>query len=236
MKKVLFKIGIAVSAVVLFNSCSVEKRLYRNGVNVNWHSGLKKSKGDVETQDVTFQESKISNDFSSPKVNNTKIMNDVATNDNGYFEINQEEIATSESNFESNVSDILVSNSKTQVGNGSNIEQNSEIKNNSTFRKPVFSKQKAKIKSKVTGAMSDDDLIGLILCLVGLAPFGVMVAKGKRSAAFKTNLMLWLGGFACIILSVILAFSGSLLGAVFSILGSLLFLASFIHGLISILR
>jgi hypothetical protein len=233
MKKVLFKIGIAVSAVVLFNSCSVEKRLYRNGMNIEWHSGLKKSKGNVETQEVISQETKNSNDFSSPKVNNTLVTNDVATNDNGYFENNQEVKETSENNLESNV---LVSNSNTQASVGSTIEQNDDIKNNSTFRKPVFSKQKAKIKSKVTGSMSDDDLIGLILCLVGLAPFGVMVAKGKRSTSFKTNLMLWLGGFACIILSVILAFSGSLLGAVFSILGSLLFLASFIHGLISILR
>jgi hypothetical protein len=84
---------------------------------------------------------------------------------------------------------------------------------------------------------SDNDLIlGIILCVIGLAPFGVLIAKGKGSE-FKTNLMLWLGGIICVILGLVIPIiTLSWFGLIFSALGSILWLSSIIHGLVTILK
>jgi len=86
-----------------------------------------------------------------------------------------------------------------------------------------------------TSDLDSDAIIGIILCLFGLAPFGVLIAKGK-GREFRTNLLLWLGGFISIILGLLITIiTLSWFGVIFSALGGIFFLASFIHGLISIL-
>lgn len=87
-----------------------------------------------------------------------------------------------------------------------------------------------------TGDLDSDSILGIVLCLFGLAPFGVLIAKGKGSE-FKTNLMLWLGGIISLILgAVITVITLSWFGLIFSAIGGILMLSSFIHGLLTILK
>jgi hypothetical protein len=237
MKKLSLLVTAAFCVAIGLNSCSVEKRLYRQGLTVDWNSGIKKSKQAVEE----VEESEIASN-SVQSVSKSEVVTSVSLNDEASInnEFTTETVSTTEStestpsytenstNSEENVSETNVINHDKV-----NVSQNKKKETSNVITK---NNHKKALKSKSAGSMSDDDLIGIILCLVGLAPFGVMVAKGKRSSEFKTNLLLWLGGFACIILGVILAIGGLYIGAIFSYLAYILLLSSFIHGLLSILR
>ena len=85
--------------------------------------------------------------------------------------------------------------------------------------------------------MSNDEIIGLVLVLIGLAPFGIKIAKGKNNKAFKTSLSLWLASWACFILGLIIAIAAtSMFGVILFGVAAILHAVTFIHGLISILR
>lgn len=237
MKKLSLLVTAAFCVAIGLNSCSVEKRLYRQGLTVDWNSGIKKSKQAVEE----VEESEIASN-SVQSVSKSEVVTSISLNDEVSInnEFSTETVSTTESteytpsytensaNTEENVSETNVINHDKV-----NVSQNKKKETSKVITK---NNHKKSVKSTSSGSMSDDDLIGIILCLVGLAPFGVMVAKGKRSSEFKTNLLLWLGGFACIILGVILAIGGLYIGAIFSYLAYILLLSSFIHGLLSILR
>jgi hypothetical protein len=234
MKKLSLLVTAAFCVAIGLNSCSVEKRLYRQGLTVDWNSGIKKSKQAVEE----VEESEIASN-SVQSVSKSEVVTSISLNDEASInnEFTTETVSTTEytpsytensANTEENVSETNVINHDKV-----NVSQNKKKETSKVITK---NNHKKSVKSTSSGSMSDDDLIGIILCLVGLAPFGVMVAKGKRSSEFKTNLLLWLGGFACIILGVVLAIGGLYIGAIFSYLAYILLLSSFIHGLLSILR
>jgi len=235
MKKLGLLVTAAFCVAIVLNSCSVEKRLYRQGLTVDWNSGIKKSKQAVEEiEESEIASNSVQTASKSEVVASVSLTDEVSMNN----EFTTETVLTTESapsytenstKTEENLSEaIVINNDKVNVTKSQKKETAKKViaKNN----------HKKALKSKSSGSMGDDELIGIILCLVGLAPFGVMVAKGKRSSEFKTNLLLWLGGFACIILGVVLALGGLYIGVIFSYLAYILLLSSFIHGLLSILR
>ena len=234
MKKLGLLVTAAFCVAIVLNSCSVEKRLYRQGLTVDWNSGIKKSKQAVEE----VEESEIASN-SVQSVSKSEVVTSISLNDEASInnEFTTETVLTTEStpSYTENSTNTEENVSETNVVNNDKVNVTQNKKKEST---KVITKNNPKkaLKSKSAGSIGDDELIGIILCLVGLAPFGVMVAKGKRSSEFKTNLLLWLGGFACIILGVILALGGLYIGVIFSYLAYILLLSSFIHGLLSILR
>ncbi len=233
MKKLILLVTVAFSVAIGLNSCSVQKRLYRQGLTVDWNAGIKKSKQTV----VEAEESEIASNSIQTAAKST-VVSSISLNDeasiNNEFTIEPASTTESTPSFTQNSTNTEENLREANVVNHDQVNLNQ--KRETTKKVITKNNHKKALKSTSSGSMGDDEIIGIILCLVGLAPFGVMVAKGKRSSAFKTNLLIWLGGFACIILGVIIALSGSYLGVIFSILSSLLFLTSFIHGLLSILR
>jgi hypothetical protein len=66
--QILFKSTIIVFSFVLFNSCTVEKRLYNSGLNIQWRKDKKTS----ETTDYVFEENrKISDDQTHESIVNS---------------------------------------------------------------------------------------------------------------------------------------------------------------------
>lgn len=114
--------------------------------------------------------------------------------------------------------------------------------------KPIRSKR-ARFYSKIPDegdkdGESDDDLdliIGLILCFLGLAPFGVLVALGK-GREFSTNLILWLASYFFMIIGIVSLFFLLEFEVVIVVFVACLVLAgvfsitSFIHALVTIIR
>ncbi len=77
-------------------------------------------------------------------------------------------------------------------------------------------------------------LIGVILVLVGLPPFGVLVVKGS-GRAFWGNLMIWITALLFILIGTVAFSATSFAGVFFWILGGIFALYSILHALIMIL-
>jgi hypothetical protein len=248
MKKLSY-LGLLLLTVVFLDSCTAIKRRYSPGYSVVWNnkSKTKKLKSAVELsnkkESITKNEvNLVSNEveknpsltknFSENKeetlytIYNNTSENDLASlNTNNNFSVRK----MSKDNFSQNLTEKPSSNAETSNSISSKVT------------KTPVKFVKDKLKQKSNGG-DTEMIIGIVLCLFGLAPFGIRYAKGKRSSAYKTNLMIWLAGWGClligIITAVLMAAGGSIsfLGLALYGIGGLLLFISFIHGLISILR
>ncbi|MBM3452024.1 MAG: hypothetical protein FJX84_02650 [Bacteroidetes bacterium] len=248
MKKLSYLVLLLLT-VIFLDSCSIVKRRYSPGYTVVWNakSKTKKLKSSVELSNK--KESITKNEVNS-------VANEVEKNPSltRNFSENKEEtlytsyINTSENDFASLNTDNTFSVRKMSKDNysqnliekpSSNVETSKSISSKVTKNPVKFVKDKLKQKSN---GGDEEMIIGILLCLFGLAPFGVRYAKGKNSSAYKTNLMIWLAGWGCLLIGIITAVlmatggSVSFLGLALYGIGGLLLFISFIHGLISILR
>jgi len=229
MKKGLINLGIILTAFIFLNACTVEKRLSRKGLNIQWHTGLKNAKA------KTLSEEKALNDATLAIANTENIykIETANTSDNA-----ESDNITSENNIQENNSTFIVATEECKV---SKAKKSNTIRTN-VPKKPVVKENSASAesrveKSKSLGSVGNNKFIGIILCVIGLAPLGVMIVKGKGSTEFKLNLKLWLGSFLSAISGIIiLIVTFNFVGFIFVALGSLLAVACLIHGIISISR
>jgi hypothetical protein len=241
MKRFIFKIAIVASVAVFMNSCTIEKKIYPKGYSITWNHKNKQDKNVENVQELAIVEKTMENS------NNTDMVVTPLNNEIENIDIDNSTALTStsieqaqENNSEPTVIDNQKTGTKTSTKAGTKtstkagqITAKTESRKNKVISQ-IIQKQSAKTFS--SRSIGSDEIIGIILCLFGLAPFGVLIAKGKGSE-FKTNLLLWLGGFVCIILGVVITvITLSWFGVIFSALGGILLLSSFIHGLFSILR
>jgi hypothetical protein len=245
MKK-LSLLSLAVLTILLLDSCSTLKRRYSSGYTVVWNSKSKSNKIN-STVDASVKKNKAVKQESSLTESNSIASSSMKTSPSNVIIENPYLIYNNSSNSE--IASIYDNNSISQSHNGiKNVFEKSSIEsseakinsNDKVIKSPI---KTFKNKIKQESAAGDTELIiGIILCLFGLAPFGVRYVKGKRDSAYKTNLMIWLGGWGClligIITAVLMASAGSLsfLGLALYGIGGLLLFISFIHGLISILK
>lgn len=242
MKKSFINFSIILSALIFMNACTVEKRLYRKGLNIELHAGLKNAKAKALSEEESINEAtstieptekvyKLETAYTSDNAESDNITSDNNIQDNNLtlkVALEESKLAAEETNVQ-----LVDKVSKTKKGNTiqTNVPKKFIVKQKNA---PVENRVE---KSKSLASGSDNDIIGIILCIIGLAPFGVMIAKGKGSAEYKLNLKLWLGGLISYIGGLIISIiTLSFVGFIFVALGGLLLLASFIHGLVSILR
>lgn len=228
MKKGLINLGIILSAIIFLNACTVEKRLSRKGLNIQWHAGLKNAKA------KTLIEEKALNDATlAIATENVYKLETANTSDNA-----EVDNIASDKNIQDNNSTFIVATEECKV---SKAKKSNTIRTN-VPKKPVVKENSASAesrveKSKSLGSVGNNKFICIILCVIGLAPLGVMIVKGKGSTEFKLNLKLWLGSFLSAISGIIiLIVTFNFVGFIFVALGSLLAVACLIHGIISISR
>jgi hypothetical protein len=92
-----FKLLIASALIISFTSCTVQKRLYRNGYSVNWSSNNKAPKSKVLINE-------IENSVSELKVENTDLAltsNEIVLEEKSVFSLNDEKLILKEYNNES---------------------------------------------------------------------------------------------------------------------------------------
>lgn len=228
MKKGLINLGIILSAFIFLNACTVEKRLSRKGLNIQWHAGLKNAKAKTLIEEKALTDATLA--IATENVYKLETAN---TSDNA-----EVDNIASDKNIQDNNSTFIVATEECKV---SKANKGNTIRTNLP-KKLVAMENSASAESRVEksnslGSVGGNKFIGIILCVIGLAPLGVMIVKGKQSTEFKLNLKLWLGGLisgwgGIIILIVTFNF----VGFIFVVLGGLLSFACLIHGIISISR
>lgn len=238
MKKLILSFFIAFFAVVFLNSCSVEKRLHQPGMNFEWQTSIKKSKLNdqeiTEIKDEKIQQTRnLSNPTNELSVTDEQSKNEVVLNNN---EISKQQDELAENSNPTNQAKI-VDNNQFNIKPKLKTKQIKEFSRLANGNKTInaFKNQREKF-SHSNKSVDSDQIIGVVLCIFGLAPFGILVAKGKRSGAFKTNLLIWIGGWASYILGLIIVLGGSFFGLILTALAFILLLISLIHGIINVLK
>ena len=164
MKKILL---VAASILVLVASCTVEKRVYRNGFNVQWHAmnGISKKGKNVEVNSVD-EEISVAQVIKAPKVN-------VSTS-NTYEAIAEESTTTLTQNDVASVDVTPIQNEAKSIANDIKGMAAVTIQNSpKSHEAKQVSKQEMKALRKAvkTAKKSDDVPIGLLYILCFFFPF-----------------------------------------------------------------
>jgi hypothetical protein len=247
MKKLSY-LGLLLLTVIFLDSCTAVKRRYSPGYSVVWNN-KSKTKNSKSTAELSNEKERITkNEVNSidnkleenPSLIRKFSMNKEESSYSSYNNTSENDLASLNNNIISVKNTTKENHSQSLVKKSSPSEETTKSISSKVTKTPIkFVKDGLKQKSQ---GGDTEMIIGIVLCLLGLAPFGVRYAKGKKSSAYKTNLYIWLGGWACfligIITAVLMATAGSVsfLGLALYGIGGLLLFISFIHGLISILK
>jgi uncharacterized membrane protein YqaE (UPF0057 family) len=163
MKKILL---VAASILFLVASCTVEKRVYRNGFNVQWHAmnGISKKDKNVEVNSVE-EEMAVAQVIKAPKVN-------VSTSNT--YEAIAEESTTLTQNDVASVDVAPIQNEAKSIANDIKGMAAVTIQNSpKSHEAKQVSKQEMKALRKAvkTASKSDDVPIGLLYIICFIFPF-----------------------------------------------------------------
>ena len=186
MKKILL---VAASILFLVASCTVEKRVYRNGFNVQWHAmnGISKKDKNVEVNSVE-EEIAVAQVIKAPKAN-------VSTSST-YEAISEESTTTLTQNDVASLEEAPIQNEVKSIANDikgmaavtiQNSPKNNEVKQ--------ISKQEIKsLRKTVKAAKKSDDVpIGLLYVICFIFPFiAVGIVTDWDITTVLLNLLLWL--------------------------------------------
>ena len=180
MKTLLKTLFLVLTSILLFNSCSIERKIYPKGYQITWHTKSKKENiSQTKVTDITTNEisenSSDDGDQSAHQIETKNILLDDLNNEtdanidesksnNAYPQANN-----SRSNTNERYSERILSESTSSFNNSRNPTHFS--------KKSGLEKSKDNLKS--SSSIGTEEIIGILLCLAGLAPFGILVAKGK---------------------------------------------------------
>lgn len=164
MKKILL---VAASILFLVASCTVEKRVYRNGFNVQWHAmnGISKKDKNVEVTSVE-EEIAVAQVIKAPKVH--------VSNSNTYEAIAEESTTTLTQNDVASVDVTPIQNEAKSIANDIKGMAAVTIQNSpkSHEAKQVSKQEMKALRKAVKAASKSDDVpIGLLYVLCFFFPF-----------------------------------------------------------------
>lgn len=164
MKKILL---VAASILFLVASCTVEKRVYRNGFNVQWHAmnGHSKKDKNIEISSVEEVET-VAKVVISPKDNSKTA---------SVYEMPTQEVITVAQNDEASIQSNSIGTTAPVVNVKGMADQTISVNQNIKEAKQI-SKQEMKALHKAVKSQkkSDDVPIGLLYILCFFVPFIVV--------------------------------------------------------------
>jgi len=161
MKKILL---ITASILFMVASCTVEKRVYRNGFNVQWHAMNGHSKKDKNTEITSIEEVEtVAKVVISPKENSKTA---------SVYELPNQEVVAFAQNDEASIQANSVSTTP-QVVNVKGMADQTISVNQKNKEVKQISKQEMKALRKVVNSQkqSDDVPVGLLYVLCFFFPF-----------------------------------------------------------------
>lgn len=164
MKKILL---VAASILFLVASCTVEKRVYRNGFNVQWHAMNGHSKKDKNMEVSSVEEAEtVAKVVVSPKDNNKTA---------SVYEMPTHEVITVAQNDEASIQSNSIATTAPVVNVKGMADQTISVNQNIKDAKQS-SKQEIKALKKALKSQkkSDDVPIGLLYVLCFFVPFIVV--------------------------------------------------------------
>lgn len=161
MKKILL---VAASILFLVASCTVEKRVYRNGFNVQWHAMNGHSKKDKSTEITSTEEvATVAKVVISPKENSKTA---------SVYELPTQEVVAVAQNDEASIQTNSIATTPQVVSVKGMADQTISINQKNKEVKQI-SKQEMKALHKAVKSQkqSDDVPVGLLYALCFFVPF-----------------------------------------------------------------
>lgn len=161
MKKILL---VTASILFLVASCTVEKRVYRNGFNVQWHAMNGHSKKDKNTEITSLEEVEtVAKVVISPKEN-------IKTAD--VYELPTQEIITVAQNDEASIqaNSVATTPQVVSVKGMANQTISANQKNNEV--KQISKEEMKSLRKAIKSSQKSDDVpVGLLYALCFFIPF-----------------------------------------------------------------
>jgi uncharacterized membrane protein YqaE (UPF0057 family) len=161
MKKILL---VTASILFLVASCTVEKRLYRNGFNVQWHAMIGHSKKDKNMEISSVEEVEtVTKVLVSPKDN---------TNTARVYEMPTQEVITVAQNDEASIQSSSIATTAPVVNVKGMADQTIAINQNIKEAKQISKQEIKALKKAVKSQKKSDDVpVGLLYVLCFFFPF-----------------------------------------------------------------
>ena len=181
MKKILL---VAASILFLVASCTVEKRVYRNGFNVQWHAmnGHSKKDKNMEVSSVEEVETVAKVVVSSKDNSNTASV----------YEMPTQEVITVAQNDEASIQSKSIGTTAPVVNVKGMADQTISVNQNIKDAKQITKQEIKALKKAVKSQKKSDDVpIGLLYVLCFFIPFlAVGLATDWDVTAVVINLLL----------------------------------------------
>lgn len=164
MKKILL---VAASILFLVASCTVEKRVYRNGFNVQWHAmnGHSKKDKNMEVSSVEEVET-VAKVVVSPKDNSKTA---------SVYEMPTQEVITVAQNDEASIQSNSIGTTAPVVNVKGMADQTISVNQNIKDAKQITKQEIKALKKAVKSQKKSDDVpIGLLYVLCFFVPFIVV--------------------------------------------------------------
>ena len=164
MKKILL---VAASILFLVASCTVEKRVYRNGFNVQWHAmnGHSKKDKNMEVSSVEEVETVAKVVVSSKDNSNTASV----------YEMPTQEVITVAQNDEASIQSKSIGTTAPVVNVKGMADQTISVNQNIKDAKQITKQEIKALKKAVKSQKKSDDVpIGLLYVLCFFVPFIVV--------------------------------------------------------------
>ncbi|MCX8487243.1 MAG: YqaE/Pmp3 family membrane protein [Crocinitomicaceae bacterium] len=164
MKKILL---VAASILFLVASCTVEKRVYRNGFNVQWHAMNGHSKKEKNTEITSIEElENVAKVVVSPKDNSKTA---------SVYEIPTQEVITVAQNDEASIQSNSIGTTAPVVNVKGMADQTISVNQNIKDAKQISKQEIKALKKAVKSQKKSDDVpIGLLYVLCFFVPFIVV--------------------------------------------------------------
>lgn len=164
MKKILL---VAASILFLVASCTVEKRVYRNGFNVQWHAMNGHSKKDKNMEISSVEEVEtVAKVVISPKDNSKTA---------SVYEMPTQEVITVAQNDEASIQSSSIATTAPVVNVKGMADQTIAINQNIKEAKQISKQEIKALKKAVKSQKKSDDVpIGLLYVLCFFVPFIVV--------------------------------------------------------------
>jgi uncharacterized membrane protein YqaE (UPF0057 family) len=161
MKKILL---VAASILFLVASCTVEKRVYRNGFNVQWHAMNGHSKKDKNMEISSVEEVEtVAKVVISPKDNSKTA---------SVYEMPTQEVITVAQNDEASIQSSSIATTAPVVNVKGMADQTIAINQNIKEAKQISKQEIKALKKSVKSQKKSDDVpVGLLYVLCFFFPF-----------------------------------------------------------------
>ena len=194
MKKLSLFIILATLGTLLFNSCSVERRYHRKGLNVNWNNTSVKIKKDRNhnNSNVELIDENWTEDYNTNRENESNVITYSDLKDNSVAVNSEELVLTHEKKQLETTTNASIKHDVNYSSSATSATKQEIGKSTLKFKKRIGKGEEVKVLHPQKSGIDDDDLVLCIVLAFFIPPLAVYLFEGSWTNRCTVNLILTL--------------------------------------------